>query len=461
MKHLVIAEHARIERGHAGSDAAQVNRARLEPRLYDRLRTFDRNHRTDRDRVFEWSDGFVRATQWVGVVQVPGLQVEILPKVDVLAAGAELGGGTAEHEARRNLLYMLAVSGDVLVRSRDIARLAARRALLSETLAEIFADRLRRELLRGPERGYVEQVDNLRQFKGKLLVFRHVVRNAAHRERFWCRYDEFVPDTPMNRIFRASCRVLLDGTRTPATQDTLRQCLLLLDGVRDVEIQDAAFDQVAINRQNERFEDVLRFCRLILSGRTPTIQAGGNRTFSLLFDMNKVFERFIAAFLRKYVATRFDDVHVFPQAVDRVRHLMRSDGVGTVRLQPDLLLEGGGSRLVMDTKWKLLASGNRGRGGVAESDLYQLYAYTRRYGCARSVLLYPHMPGVEPRDFDVLDDKGAVSGERVLVRQVRLHRDLQKEAERHALASELELIVREGLGLEPIPNRGAIAGSVA
>ena len=89
---------------------------------------------------------------------------------------------------------------------------------------------------------------------------------------------------------------------------------------------------------------------------------------------------------------------------------------------------------------------------MAESDLYQLYAYTRRYGCARSVLLYPHMPGVEPRDFDVLDDKGAVSGERVLVRQIRLHRDLQKEAERHALASELDLIVREGLGLEPIPN---------
>ena len=142
--------------------------------------------------MFEWSEGFVRATQWVGVVQVPGLQVEILPKVDVLAAGAEVGGGTAEHEARRNLLIMLAVSGDVPVRSRDIARLAARRAILSETLAEIFADRLRRELLRGPERGYVEQVENLRQFKGKLLVSRHVVRNAAHRERFWCRYDEFV-----------------------------------------------------------------------------------------------------------------------------------------------------------------------------------------------------------------------------------------------------------------------------
>jgi 5-methylcytosine-specific restriction enzyme subunit McrC len=415
--------------------------------LYDRLRLFDRKQHEERDRVFEWSDGFARTTQWVGVVQVPGLQVEILPKIDVLTPEGEEASEPAQHQARRNLLYMLSVSGDVPVRSRDVARLAIRKAPLSETLAAIFADRLRRELLRGPERGYVEQRENLRQFKGKLLVPRHVVRNAAHRERFYCQFDEFLDDTPMNRIFRASCRILLDGTRTPATQDTLRQCLLLLDNVSDIEVQDAAFGHITINRQNERFEDVLRFCRLILSGRTPTVQAGGARTFSLLFDMNKVFERFIAAFVRKYVVPNLEGVHLFPQAVDHVRHLMTSEGAGTLRLEPDLLLEGAGRRVVMDTKWKLLASGKRGRGAVAESDLYQLYAYTRRYGCTRSVLLYPHTPGVESRNFDVLDDKGASSGERVLIRQVRLHRDLQQKPEREALASELEAIIREGLQL--------------
>lgn len=452
MRHLVVAEHARIERSHVGSVFDHPGVASLESRLYDRLRLFDRNQQEGRDRVFEWSDGFVRTTQWVGVVQVPGLQVEILPKIDILTSGAEREGEPAHYQARRNLLYMLAVSGDVPVRSRDVARLAIRKAPLSETLGEIFADRLRQELLRGPERDYVEQRENLRQFKGKLLVSRQVVRNAAHRERFFCKFDEFLDDTPINRIFRASCRVLLDGTRSPATQDVLRQCLLLLDGVSDIEVQDADFGRITINRQNERFEDVFRFCRLILSGRTPTVRAGGDRTFSLLFDMNKVFERFVAAFMRRYVVAKLDGVHLFPQAVDHVRHLMTSEGVGTLRLEPDLLLEGRGHRLVMDTKWKLLVGGKRARGGVAESDLYQLYAYTRRYGCARSVLLYPHTPGIEPRDFDVLDDREASSGERVLVRQVRLHRDLQQEPERQALADELEAIVREGLQLEPKPD---------
>lgn len=462
MKHLVVSEHTRIERrvhtAYGGEDCAY-----LGERDYDRLRSFDRADRDEGDRVFNWSDGYARTTQWVGVVQIPGVQIEVLPKIDALAEGDSLmGAESAVYEARRNLLYMLSVSGDVPIRSRDIARLATRKAPLSETLSAIFADRLRQELLRGPERAYQEHEENLRSFKGKLLVSRQILHNAAHRERFYCRFDEFSDDTIMNRIFRASCRVLIGATRTPGTQDILRQCLLLLDGVADTEIQGADFGRIALNRQNERFEDVLRFCRLLFAGRTPTIEAGGTRMFSLLFDMNRVFERFVVAFMRRFVAPRLAGVQVLPHAGRHKRHLMESSGAGVLRLEPDVLLEGPGDhRLVIDTKWKLLAPGRRGRGGVAEPDLYQLYAYTRRYGCTRSILLYPYSSGLERRDFDVLDGNGKLSGERVSVRYVRLHRDLQKESERTALADELETIVREGLQLDEPGMVGLGAGSAA
>lgn len=460
MRRVVVTEHARIER-HADPASAGPGCERLAHRHYDRLRSFDRVDREERDRVFEWSDGYARTTQWVGVVQVPGLQVEILPKIDALVGHEEVGLEAAQYEARRNLLYMLSVSGDVPVRSRDVARLAVRRAPLSETLASIFADRLRQELLRGLERGYLEREGNLRSFKGKLALGSQVLHNAAHRERFYCRFDEFSDDTLMNRIFRASCRVLLEVTRLPATQDTLRQCLLLLDGVSDVEIQDAEFDLVSINRQNERFEDLVSFSRLLLSGQSPTVQAGVTRTFSLLFDMNKVFERFVAAFLGRYVVPGLDGVRVFPQAAQHRLHLLESDGAGVLRLEPDLLVEGPDSRLVMDTKWKLLAPTQRGRGGVSEADLYQLFAYTRRFGCKRSVLLYPYTLGLKPRDFDIVDATGAHSGERVAVRHVRLHRNLHEESERRALAAELEAVVREGLLLAPAGVAAVVGGTAA
>ena len=444
MKHVVLGEHMRLAR--EGADFPPDGETILEGHLYDRLRRSDRKAQADGQHIFDWRDGYARTQQWVGVVQVPGLQVEILPKLDALDSSTELAP-SAQHTARSNLLYMLAEGGEVPVRNRDIARLATRKAPLSETLAAIFANRLRLELLRGPERYYQEREENLRTFKGKLLIGAHVRANAAHRERFFCRFDELCDDTPLNRIFKAACRLLLALTSTPATQDALRQCLLLLDGVSDVAVREADFAAITLTRQNQRFEDVFRFCRLLLSGRTPSVEAGKVRSFSLLFDMNKVFERFVCSVLCRHVAPRIEGVRIFPQATKHHRYLMQTKEGGVLRLEPDILIEHEGRRLIMDTKWKLLAPGKRGRGGVADDDLRQLHSYLRRYGSARSVLLYPYIPGLQVRHFDVLDHQDELSGEQVAIRHVHLHRNLYKECERESLIGELEAIVREGLGL--------------
>ena len=412
MKRVAIREHERLFRRSSSSVVPEdAEHLHLDPRLYDRLKRFDQLRPNEGDRVFEWGDGTAKAQQWVGVVQLAGLQVEILPKVD------DHDAGKADNDSvRKNLIYMLAIAGDVPLLMRDLARLANRKAALSEVLAGIFADRLLGELLRGPERSYVRREENLRRFKGRLLVSPHTLHNAAHRERFYCRYDEFCEDTLMNRLFRAGCRFLLDVTTTPPTQDKLRHCLLVLDGVADIAPSDEHFDQVAITRQNERFADVFRFCRLILAGRSPTVQAAGTQTFSLLYDMNRVFERFIANFLQTRVMPKLPNMRLFIQARQRHRHLMVSDDRGALALKPDLLIEADdGSRLVIDTKWKRLGGG-KGRGGVSEADLYQMFAYTRRFGASRSVLLYPWADGVSDRDFEVLDGTGEKSGERVGVR---------------------------------------------
>ncbi len=439
MKRIVVQEHTQIVRWDGeGTPPFSPDIKWLEHRLYDRLKQFDQRGRGEKDQVFSWSDGSTRTTQWIGVIQVPGLQVEILPKIDEADLNEK---EKKEIQAHSNLLYMLSVAGQVPVRERDIARLISRKASLSESLAAIFADRLRHELLRGPERAYIRREENLRRFKGKLLIAQQVRRNAAHRERFFCRFEEFSKDTLMNRIFRAACRVLLNSTHTPSTQDRLRHCLLLLDGVEDVFVYDELFDQITITRQNERFSDVLHFCRLILQGRSPTVRSGRERSFSLLFDMNRVFEDFVTAFLKKQVIPHLDGYRLYPQAKSQRRHLMRDRDRGVLLLQPDILITSNDRQLVLDTKWKQFSS------TVGSDDLYQLYAYTKRYECRRSVLLYPQVLEAECLNYDIMGTDGA-TGEQVGVRFVNLRRNLYERSERDALACELTQIVKEGFSSE-------------
>jgi len=448
MRSLVVREHARIRRW-TGVGAAPTDEwpHQLEATLFDRLKRYDQRGRAESERVFTWGDGTAQAGHWVGVIQLPGLEVEILPKVDGDESGAapDKARKDANTQTRQNILYMLSVAGDVPLRSRDLARLTSRRAPLSETLAAIFADRLLTELLRGPERAYVTREENLRQFKGKLLVSGQIRHNVANRERFYCRFEELRDDTPMNRIFRASCRYLLDATHSPATQDSLRHCLLLLDEVSDVVTHDAAFDQVPFTRQNERFADVFRFCRLILSGRSPTVEAGKSRSFSLLFNMDVVFERFIAGFLQQRVMHTLEGLTLFPQARRHQEHLLAESDRGVMPLKPDLLIEDSAKRrLVIDTKWKRLDVG-KWRSGAAGADLYQLYAYTRRYAARRSILLYPKAAGLQPRDLTVLGTDNTPSGEEIWLRFVDLHRNLHEEAGRVALANWLRQLIVDGL----------------
>jgi hypothetical protein len=73
-----------------------------------------------------------------------------------------------------------------------------------------------------------------------------------------------------------------------------------------------------LNRRLRR--EQCRLHRLLLAGRTPIDQAGATPTFSLLFDMNKVFERFVAAILRRYVAPGLPAVAILPQAGPDKRH---------------------------------------------------------------------------------------------------------------------------------------------
>ena len=113
--------------------------------------------------------------------------------------------------------------------------------------------------------------------------------------------------------------------------------------------------------------------------------------------MEKVFEGFIAAKFRKHIG---NGVNLRTQDT---RYSLFDSPTRAFALRPDLVLEFGGKTVVLDTKWKLL-SDNARNSGISQSDMYQMYAYSKKYDAERIVLLYPHSDAVSKTDIRYVSD---------------------------------------------------------
>ena len=384
----------------------------IPPRALKRLRALDedRARRPLRDdggteTVFDWSlREHLRAKSYVGVIQVPGLSIEILPKVDVEWGSRDTFETKERARSQKNLLYMLAVGGSLPIKERDLASLHTKDARFLEVLMRLFAERLLGELRRGADHAYVRREENVSLLRGRILFSEHIRRNLAHAERLYVERDEFDIDTPLNRVLKAACRALLRVTRSAWTARCLHEALVHFGEVSDQEIRGHDLDAVTLHRNNERYETLLELAKLILRHETPAPEQGAAEAFSLLFPMEVVFERFIGAFIKKHAASfGFEPSEVHLQARGHSKCLLRSahDGAGHFRLKPDILIgDATHPKLIVDTKWKRLLPDDRDRrNGVSQADIYQLFAYAERFDCDRNILLFPHAGGATRKHY--------------------------------------------------------------
>jgi len=171
----------------------RIPRAGLPGRALRRLWALDdRLSRGGKRTVFDWSlRDYVRATNYVGVVQVPGLAIEILPKIDHRDGRTSRTFALSDPlrvRSQENLLYMLCFTRKLPIRERDLAALRLRKMPLLDALIAIFSEKLLSELRLGVDRAYVSRTENRSHLKGKLLLREHLQTNLLHRERFYVQF---------------------------------------------------------------------------------------------------------------------------------------------------------------------------------------------------------------------------------------------------------------------------------
>jgi 5-methylcytosine-specific restriction enzyme subunit McrC len=295
---------------------------------------------------------------------------------------------------------MLSYSYDLNLRMRDVADIRGDRSDWFEILTRFFASELHTLFRRGVERQYVNFQETLPVVRGRWMIQEQIIRKPGVKHRFEISYDELSPDTPLNRIFKFVVDRLLRLSADPVNIRLLHE---LRDWLSDVvlppEIRPEQLHQINFTRLNERFRPAFNMARLFLEQSAPILLAGGLPTFAFVFDMDKLFQEFVARFVRQHwrfiVPTLWDQVDITRQAKGNAVYLLEKTlptQQHVLRLIPDLLFGANPTRLIADTKYKRLNPTDT-RLGVAGSDMYQMLAYAVRFKCPNVLLIYPSLDG--------------------------------------------------------------------
>jgi 5-methylcytosine-specific restriction enzyme subunit McrC len=181
--------------------------------------------------------------------------------------------------------------------------------------------------------------------------------------------------------------------RTADNQRRLRELGFIYADIGDMPTSSLRWDQVVLDRTNGRWRQLLDLARLLLGERFQTTSTGGSDGFSLVFEMNTLFEEYVARMLKRALADT--DLRVVTQG-GRLHCLQTDDHRGLFQTRPDILLKRGDMVMqIIDTKWKRISARiDDPKQGVSQSDIYQMMAYGQLYKCDRLTLLYPHHAAV-------------------------------------------------------------------
>lgn len=388
-------------------------------------------------RILALGRDSLKAGQVVGVVAAEGCNLEILPKID-FPSGIE--AASRRGLIRRRLIHLLAVALDIEIDAGSITPLGWQKDSVLEILIRLFSTKLADAVRQGMPRRYLHRQEDLRSLRGRLDVGRQFSALALNPSRLACRFDDLSTDTALNQIMKATIDRLSSLAKATENQRRLAELAFSYADVSTIPISELKWEDVQIDRTNARWKDLVSLARLLLGDRFQSTSSGGEAGFSLLFEMNTLFEQYVGRMLRRALAGSDLTVHL---QGGRLFCLESFDsGRGLFQTKPDVLIKRGGEVVqIIDTKWKMISARiDDPKQGISQSDVYQMMAYGQIYRPNSLVLLFPHHAG--------LSDPPGVFGDFKIPRSpMHLLASTLDISESHGVKDNLRKLVEGGLVL--------------
>ena len=340
---------------------------------------YEFNDKNDNKYFTGIRDG-VKFKNYVGVIQIGGLTIEILPKADnskIIEDDYKVWHGA--------LLNMLRVCKYINVTSMSEANLKRKHHSLLDLYFEMYLDEIEKLLRTGLIKNYRKTSSNILALKGSLDFNKNIQQNLIHQERFYTNHQVYDYENLVNQILIKGLSILKSITYNSLLKDKIARLQLSFPDINEISIQKLHFDKIKQNRKTVSYTRALQIAQMIILNYSPDIRSGQENMLTLLFDMNKLWEEYIYRMLlrtkKENITVNFQNKQKFWEG-----RTIRPDLVITQKIDDKKE-----KTFVIDTKWKILDASNP---KPSDDDLKQMYAYNLYWKAKRSMLLYPNSKSI-------------------------------------------------------------------
>ncbi len=249
-----------------------------------------------------------------------------------------------------------------------------------ERLATILARRVLDRTRKGLFGAYVSRDEPLQYLRGRLDLVDHT--RSPWRVGIRCRFEEHTPDLADNQILLWTLlRIARSGICRGEGRPWVRSACRALSGLVTLSPYAAADASGRLyHRLNADYEPLHALCRFFLDNMGPTHELGDRKMLPFLIDMAKLFESFVAEWLKAHLPSHLEVAF---------QENLALGSSGQVTFRVDLVLRDSETKrilAVLDTKYK-------DNSEPLPADVQQVLAYAATCNCRHAFLVYPRELG--------------------------------------------------------------------
>lgn len=349
-----------------------VEKGNLEERHFVALSKLNALHDY---KYFDLKHNGIVFKQFVGVIQIDNLTIEILPKIDKY----EVEDKKTKTKWQSVLIDMLRVTKKLKIKQAGQAKVTKQSIHLLDMYFEWFLTEVQLLIHKGLIKQYYKETGNVKALKGKLEFAGHIQKNLVHQERFYTTHQVYEKDHLIHQILNQALGIVAMLSKGNYLYSKCKTVQINFPEVKSISAIESTFEKISKSRKTLPYETALAIARLIILNYAPNVSSGSEKMLALLFDMNILWEEYILVRLREVCHNK--DISVYGQN--------SKEFWDAITIRPDIVLEQKidekkNKVLVIDTKWK-----NIDQSKPSTHDLRQMYVYNDYWKSSKAILLYP------------------------------------------------------------------------